>query len=533
MDAATGGGPEPGASRAAVTVVGIGEDGWDGLGEAARAALRGAPLIVGSPRQLALLPELGVRCAPLPSPLLENLDALVADHPGLCLLASGDPMRHGIGVTLARRLAPGALRVLPAVSSVALACARLGWPEPGTEVISLVTQRPEAALAGLAPGARLILLARDGGTPATVAARLTAAGWGDSELTILERLGGPAERIIGPLPARGLAASAVPETHVPGGVAGTGESAGAASAGIAGVRTDRSAGADTGGIAGADTDRSASAGADRTASAGAGRTADASTAEPTGTAPRRFADLCVVAIRAVAGEAAAGGRALGSGRLPGLPDDAYETDGQITRRELRVLALAALRPEPGELLWDVGAGSGSIGIEWLRAEPLARAIAVEARPDRAERALQNADALGVPHLQMACGHAPGVLAGLSAPDAVFIGGGVTTPFLLEACWARLRPGGRLVAHAVTVESGAVLHAWQRAHGGQLTQSAISYLDPLGSFTTWRPALPVIQWSVTRGPDPADESADGSLPDGPHPGGPTPPRPEPGSQGGPS
>jgi precorrin-6B C5,15-methyltransferase / cobalt-precorrin-6B C5,C15-methyltransferase len=491
MDEATGGRPEPGASRAAVTVVGIGEDGWDGVGEAARGALRGAPLIVGSPRQLALLPELGVRCAPLPSPLLENLEALVADHPGLCLLASGDPMLHGIGATLARRLAPGALRVLPAVSSVALACARLGWPEPGTEVISLVTQRPEAALAGLAPGARLILLARDGGTPATVAARLTAAGWGDSELTILERLGGPAERIIGPLPARGLAASAVPETHAPGGVTGTGESAGAASAGIAGVRTDRSADAD----------------ADRTASAGADRTAGASTAEPTGTAPRRFADLCVVAIRAVAGEAAAGGRALGSGRLPGLPDDAFETDGQITRRELRVLALAALRPEPGELLWDVGAGSGSIGIEWLRAEPLARAIAVEARPDRAERALQNADALGVPHLQMACGHAPGVLAGLSAPDAVFIGGGVTTPFLLEACWARLRPGGRLVAHAVTVESGAVLHAWQRQHGGQLTQSAISYLDPLGSFTTWRPALPVIQWSVTRGPDPAGPAAD--------------------------
>jgi precorrin-6Y C5,15-methyltransferase (decarboxylating) len=467
MDEATGGRPEPGASRAAVTVVGIGEDGWDGLGEAARGALGAAPLIVGSPRQLALLPELGVRCAPLPSPLLDNLDALVRDHPGLCLLASGDPMLHGIGATLARRLAPGALRVLPAVSSVALACARLGWPEPGTEVISLVTQRPEAALAGLAPGARLILLARDGGSPATVAARLTAAGWGDSELTVLERLGGPAERIIGPVPAHRLAASAVPETHVPGGVRGTGESAGAAS--------DRTAGAGTAGTA--------------------------------GTAHRRFADLCVVAVRAVAGEAAAGGRALGSGRLPGLPDDAYETDGQITRRELRVLALAALRPEPGELLWDVGAGSGSIGIEWLRAEPLARAIAVEARPDRAERALQNADALGVPYLQMACGHAPGVLAGLAAPDAVFVGGGVTTPGLLEACWARLRPGGRLVAHAVTVESGAVLHAWQRQHGGQLTQSAISYLDPLGSFTTWRPALPVIQWSVTRGPDPAGPGAD--------------------------
>jgi precorrin-6B C5,15-methyltransferase / cobalt-precorrin-6B C5,C15-methyltransferase len=406
-----------------VTVVGIGEDGWDGLGEAARAALRGAPLIVGSARQLALLPELGVRCAPLPSPLLENLDGLVRDHPGLCLLASGDPMLHGIGATLARRLPPGRLRVFPGVSSVALACARLGWPEQETEVISLVSQPPEAALAALAPGARLILLCRDGATPAAVARLLTVAGWGASELTVLERLGGPAERVLGPFPASDPAA------------------------------------------------------------------------DPLG-------DLCVLAVRPVPGGAQAGraaaDRALAAGRLPGLPDEAFETDGQITRRELRVLALTALRPGPGELLWDVGAGSGSIGIEWLRAQPLARAIAIEAHADRAGRAGRNAAALGVPGLRVACGTAPGVLAGLPAPDAVFVGGGVTTPGLLAACWERLRPGGRLIAHAVTVESEAVLHAWQRAHGGQLTRSAISYLDQLGSFTAWRPALPVIQWTVTRG-----------------------------------
>jgi len=425
-----------------VTVVGIGADGWDGLGEAARAALRRAPVIVGSARQLALLPELGVRCAPLPSPLLENLDGLVADHPGLCLLASGDPMLHGIGATLARRLPPERLRVIPAVSSVALACARLGWPEQETEVISLVSQPPEAALAGLAPGARLILLCRDGATPGAVAGLLAGAGWGDSELTVLERLGGPDEQVLGPFPASDLAAG----TEAAPGAAGTG----AASAGAV---------------------------------------------------PARFADLCVLAVRPVlaGGQAGgeAGGRALAAGRLPGLPDDAFETDGQITRRELRVLALTALRPGPGELLWDVGAGSGSIGIEWLRAQPLARAIAVEARADRAERAGRNAAALGVPGLRVACGRAPGVLAGLPAPDAVFVGGGVTTAGLLEACWERLAPGGRLVAHAVTVESEAVLHAWQRSRGGQLTRSAISYLEPLGSFTTWRPALPVTQWTVTR------------------------------------
>ncbi len=406
------------AGQRVVTVVGIGEDGWDGLGAGARAAVAGARLIVGSARQLALLPAgLEARRAPLPSPLLEQLDRLVRDEPGLCLLASGDPMLHGIGATLARRLGPGRLRVFPGVSSVALACARLGWPEHEAEVVSLVSQPPEAALAALRPGGRVVLLCRDRHTPGQVARLLTAAGWGDSELTVLERLGGPAERVTGPVRAAGLA----------------------------------------GGLADGD-----------------------------------FADLCVVGVRPRAGT-----DVRAAGRMPGLADAAFDTDGQITRRELRVLALAALRPGPGELLWDVGAGSGSVGIEWLRAEPLARAIAVEARADRAERVGRNAAALGVPRLEVVTGPAPDALAGLAAPDAVFIGGGLSAEGLLETCWERLRPGGRLVAHAVTVESEAVLHRWHRAEGGQLVRADLSYLEPLGGFTTWRPALPVIQWQVTR------------------------------------
>ncbi len=424
------------AAPVAVTVVGIGEDGWDGLGGAARAALRDAALIVGSARQLALLPgpaDLAVPRAPLPSPLLEHLDGLVRDHPGLCLLASGDPMLHGIGATLARRLPPGRLRVLPAPSSVALACARLGWPEQDTEVISLVAAPPAAALAGLAPGARLILLGRDGGTPGAVAGLLADAGWGDSEVTVLERLGGPAERVRGPWRAADLAA---------------GETA-------AGETAAGSAGPGAGTLGG-------------------------------------FADLCVLGVLARAGAGA-----VAAGRLPGLADAAFETDGQVTRRELRVLALAALRPGPGDLLWDVGAGSGSIGIEWLRAQPRALAVAVEARADRAERARRNATALGVPGLRVVHGRAPAALGGLPAPDAVFIGGGLSAPGLLAACWEALAPGGRLVAHAVTVESEAVLHGWQREHGGALTRTAVSYLEPLGGFTTWRPALPVVQWQVSR------------------------------------
>jgi precorrin-6Y C5,15-methyltransferase (decarboxylating) len=215
-----------------------------------------------------------------------------------------------------------------------------------------------------------------------------------------------------------------------------------------------------------------------------------------------FDDLCVLAMTAVPDRAgpgadASGGVAPAAGRTPGLPDAVYENDGQLTRRELRALALAVLRPGPAQVLWDVGAGSGSVGIEWMRADPLARAVAIEAMPGRAARISRNAARLGVPGLQVVTGTAPGALAGLPPPDAVFIGGGLTDGGVLETCWRQLRPGGRLVAHAVTLESEALLHRWQQSEGGQLAKVAVSYAEPLGGFTAWRPARPVTQWQVTR------------------------------------
>jgi precorrin-6B C5,15-methyltransferase / cobalt-precorrin-6B C5,C15-methyltransferase len=404
---------QSGAEGSRVTVVGIGADGWAGLTAAAQRALRAAPVIVGGPRQLDLLPELGARREPLPSPLLPGLDALIRENPGLCLLASGDPMLHGIGGTLARKLGPARLSIFPAVSSVALACARLGWPEQEVTVVSLVSRPPETLLAALQPGARVLVLCRDGQTPALAARLLSGNGWAASELIVLEQLGGAAERTLGPRPASELAEGG-------------------------------------------------------------------------------FDDLCVLAVVARAGPGA-----TAATRTPGLPDDAYETDGQLTRRELRALALSALRPGPGQLLWDVGAGSGSVGIEWMRADPLARAIAIEERPERGARVSRNAAALGVPGLQVVCAAAPAALAGLPCPDAVFIGGGLTAEGLVETCWQRLPPGGRLVAHSVTAESEIVLHRWHQAEGGQLLKAALSYLEPLGGFTTWRPVLPVAQWQVTK------------------------------------
>jgi precorrin-6Y C5,15-methyltransferase (decarboxylating) len=400
-------------NQAAVTVVGIGDDGWEGLSEQARTVLREAPVIVGGSRQLALLPSLGARLEPLPSPLLPRLDELVDANPGLCLLASGDPMLHGIGATLSRRLGAGRLRVLPAVSSVALACARLGWPGDEVEVVSLVARRIETVLPAVQPGALVLVLCRDGRTSAALAELLTDRGWGASELTVLEHLGGDQERVLGTVAASEFADEAL-------------------------------------------------------------------------------APLSVVAVRCLADP----GTAV-LPRTPGLPDDAYETDGQLTRREARALALAALQPVPGQLLWDVGAGSGSIGIEWMRVSGRCRAIAVERRADRADRVRRNAASLGVPDLEVVNGDAPKALAALPTPDAVFVGGGLTTDGLVEACLERLPESGRLVAHAVTLESEAVLHRWQRRVGGRLVKLAASQAEPLGGFTVWRPALPVTQWQVTR------------------------------------
>ncbi len=191
--------------------------------------------------------------------------------------------------------------------------------------------------------------------------------------------------------------------------------------------------------------------------------------------------------------------------VPGLPDDAYDHDGQLTKRHVRAVTLAVLAPVPGELLWDIGGGSGSIAIEWMRAHPSCRAVSVERDPARAERITGNAHRLGVPGLRVVTGAAPAVLAELPPPDAVFIGGGLTAPGLLDACWTALRPGGRLVANTVTLESEALLAAAHRRHGGELVRLAVAHAVPVGGFTGWRQAMPVTQWSVQKNPEPGVDS----------------------------
>lgn len=395
-----------------LTLVGIGEDGYAGLGEAARRALGEAQWIVGSTRQLALLPsDLPGQHELWPSPF--SLEPVLARRGmPVCVLASGDPLFYGVGASLARQLPAEELRVFSAPSSVSLAAARMGWPLQEVTVLSLVA-RPLAALqAQIFPGARLLLLSNDGDSPAAVAELLRARGFGPSRLTVLEHLGGAQERRID-----GLASDwAVP----------------------------------------------------------------------------RVADLNLLAIDCVAGAEA---RQLPL--TPGLPDDAYQHDGQLTKRDVRAITLARLAPQPGELLWDVGAGCGSIGIEWMRAHTSCRALAIEADAGRQAHIQHNRDALGVPGLQLVAGRAPEALNGLVAPDAIFIGGGATVPGVLEQCWASLKPGGRLLANAVTLQSEAALVAWREQVGGELTRISVAQAQPLGGFDTWRSALPITLLEVRK------------------------------------
>lgn len=346
---------------------------------------------MGSRRQLDLVPGEFERVA-WPSPLVPALPALFEEYRDVCVLASGDPMFHGIGTTLVRLLGDR-VTVIPHPSSVSLACARLGWALNEVEVVSLVARSADLLRPVLTPGQRVLVL---GGDPATVAA---LAG----DITVLEQLGGPAERVYP--------------------------------------------------WAGQDSD-----------------------------------PLCVIAIEY---------RGSALSRVPGLPDDVYESDGQLTKREVRAISLSRLAPLPGQLLWDVGAGAGSIAIEWARTHPTCRAIAVEQSVERAERIAGNAASLGVPGVEVHIGRAPEALEGLEKPDAIFIGGGVTVPGVLQACWDALAAGGRLVVNAVTLESEAVVAQWYARLGGDLVRISVNRGSAVGKFTGWRPHMPVTTWSVTK------------------------------------
>ncbi|MHB8658708.1 MAG: precorrin-6y C5,15-methyltransferase (decarboxylating) subunit CbiE [Solirubrobacteraceae bacterium] len=398
------------SAGAQIVVVGIGADGWPGLSEQARHAILAADEVVGSSRQLNLLPASAPQARPWPSPIGALIDDLVACEEGtICVLASGDPMLHGIGATLAGRLPTGRLAVISHPSTFSLVCARIGWAAAEVELVSAVGQPADVVARVLQPGRRAVVYSTGTDGATRLARVLCDHGYGMSSFVVMEQLGAEAEGLI------------------------------------------------------------------------------ASTAFEWGDRP---ADpLHAIAIECIRDP----DHPLLT-LVPGLPDHAYESDGALTKRHVRAATVAALAPTPGGLLWDIGAGSGSIAIEWLRAERSARAIAVESREDRAERIARNATKLGVPLLKVVVGHAPAVLAELDPPDAVFIGGGLTTTGVLDTAWGALTAGGRIAANAVTLEGEQALIAAHAAHGGELVKLDIAHAEPIGSFTAWRPALPVVQWS---------------------------------------
>jgi precorrin-6B C5,15-methyltransferase / cobalt-precorrin-6B C5,C15-methyltransferase len=394
-----------------IEVVGLTARGWSDLPERLRTTIQYAEVLLGSPRHLDLIPAFpSQQRLPWPTPLREGLPTLLSQVSGrrVVALASGDPLVAGIGRTLVEMLGAAEVRIHPAVSSVALARARMGWPEESAPLLRLRGGDLDVVRRHLFPGRRLMILSRDADSPGEVARLLAEEGYGDSVITVLGDLDTDTE-----------------------------------------TRTEATA------------------------------------RDWTGRAP----SLNVACVACV-------GTTRVASLVPGLPDEVFDHDGQLTKRDLRASALARLLPRPGELLWDVGAGAGSIAIEWLRADPGCRAIAIERSIDRVKRIRGNADALGVPRLDVLHAEAPGVLASLPRPHAAFVGGGATTQTLDQA-WSALWPGGRLVAHAVTQETEMiVIECWKR-YGGELSRLSVEHLEPIGGYHGWRPARAVVQWSAVK------------------------------------
>jgi precorrin-6B C5,15-methyltransferase / cobalt-precorrin-6B C5,C15-methyltransferase len=397
-----------------LSIVGIGEDGVDGLSPAARALIAQASLVVGGARHLKLVEPIIVgRTMAWPSPPQAAFPEIKARRfSPVCVVATGDPFFYGVGSLLAKEIPIDELICLPGPSAFSLAASRLGWPLQDCALVSLHGRRLETILPHLQPRARILALSWDGSTPEKLAELLTRTGIGDAKMIICEAMAGPRERI----------------------------------------RTTSADGFDLGPV------------------------------DP----------LNLVAIETP-------GRVWprAASQTPGLPDDWFENDGQLTKREIRAVTLAALAPRRGELLWDVGSGSGSVAIEWILSSPASRAVAIERDEGRAARIARNAASLGALDLIIAHGSAPDAFADLPQPDAIFVGGGVSRRKLLHAAWSALPPGGRLVANAVTLAAQSELFEQFKRFGGDLRTIQISRVEQIGSLDALRPARAVMQWAAVK------------------------------------
>ena len=392
-------------------IVGIGEDGMDGLVPATRAVVEAAEIIIGGERHHTLTEDLTAERLAWPSPF----DALISTIEGLrgkrvVILATGDPLWFSIGARIGRAIDPSEIIYHPQLSAFQLAAARMGWSLPDVETLTVHGRPVEQMIAFIQPDAQLLVLTTGAETPAQIAAFLTERGFGKSRMTVLAAMGGKDE-----------------------------------------ARFDGRA---------------------------------------------ESWDHIVPAFNTLAVQCIAAPDAALLPRVPGLADDLFQSDGTMTKQEVRAATVAKLMPMRGALLWDIGCGCGSVAIEWMRAARYARAVGIEPRADRRAMAAANALALGVPKLALVEGTVPEALEGLEAPDAIFIGGGLSRE-TFDAAWDALRPLGRLVANAVTLESEAELIALHKAHGGDLVKLSVHRAEPVGRLTGWRPLMPVTQWSLVK------------------------------------
>jgi precorrin-6Y C5,15-methyltransferase (decarboxylating) len=392
-------------------IVGIGEDGMEGLLPATRAVLEAAEVIVGGDRHHALSGAVSAERVAWPSPF----DALIGMLEGMrgrrvVVLATGDPLWFSVGARIGRAIDPAEIVYHPQLSAFQLAAARMGWSLADVETLTVHGRPVEQMIAFIQPDARLLILTTGEETPGQIARFLSERGFGASRMTVLASMGGRDE-----------------------------------------ARFD--------GVA-------------------------------------ESWDHAVPAFNTLAVECLAAPDAALLPRVPGLADDLFTHDGTMTKREVRAVTLAKLMPMRGALLWDVGTGCGSVAVEWMRAARYARAIGIEPRADRRAMAAANALALGVPKLEVIEGTAPDAFGGLEAPDAIFIGGGLSAE-VFAAAWAALRPLGRLVANAVTIESEQVLVGLHKTHGGELAKLSVQRADAVGPRTGWRPFMPVTQWSLIK------------------------------------
>jgi precorrin-6Y C5,15-methyltransferase (decarboxylating) len=396
-----------------LTIVGVGEEGYEGLGAAARAAIATAEVIVGSERLLDYLPPSTAERHLWPQPFSAVIDRIrpLAGRRTV-ILATGDPLNYGAARKLLEFIPFAEVTIIPHLSAFSLAAARVGWSLPDCDTLTLHGRDAANIEAYIQPAVRLLILTADASTIAEVARRLTARGFGGSTITVLENMGGPRER------QSSFVAEALPATS--------------------------------------------------------------------------FSDLNTLAIHCIAGP-----QAQILARMPGLPDQAFEHDGQITKREVRAATLAALSPAPDQLLWDVGAGCGSIAIEWMRSARGAEAVAFEHDPLRIAMIGRNADRLGTPRLAIVAGDAPATYKGQPRPDALFVGGGLGIPGLFEAAWEALRPGGRAVVNVISIEGELHLYDLHEKHGGDLARIEVSHLTRIGELRALRPRMAVTQWRAVK------------------------------------